>query len=209
MLFRSHGADEAGWSYRMLYLRPEALAEASKALSSRPFLPEFPMGVIADPALAAQVLTVQAALEDPAASLLEKETRLVALLADWISRHSCKRLPWPRIAPDPGPAARARDHIRENAANEVRLDDLARAANMSPFHLARLFTRQYGLPPHAYLTQRRLELARDMLLASPDGPGLAETAQATGFSDQSHMTRLFRRRFGVTPGHLRKIVQNS
>jgi len=204
------GADASGWSYRMIYVKPEALAEASRALSPKPFLPDFSMGVLRDPQLAAQVLAAQAALESPDVSLLEKETRLIALLADWISRHACQRLPWPKITDDAGPAAKARDYIRANAASDVRLDDLARASGASPFHLARLFSRRYGLPPHAYLTQCRLELARKLIRDAPDGGAdLAGIALDSGFADQSHMTRLFKRRYGVTPGALRKIVQES
>ena len=67
---------------------------------------------------------------------------------------------------------------------------------MSRFQLLRAFRRAFGLPPHAYLLQRRLALAR-RLLRSP--VSLAEVAVAAGFADPSHLTRCFTRQFGVPP----------
>jgi AraC-like DNA-binding protein len=67
------------------------------------------------------------------------------------------------------------------------------------FQLARAFAKHVGLPPHAYHLQRRIERARAMLLS---GTSAAEAAALTGFSDQAHLTRHFRRHFGITPGRL-------
>jgi len=201
-------ADASGWAYRMFYLKPEALYEASKALSEKPFHPDFSMGVIRDPALAARVAAAHAAMENPDVSLMEKETRLLRLLADWISRHADQRRPWPEVRPDHGPARLARDYIEAHCGRDIPLSELSRAANASPFHLVRLFTREYGLPPHAFLTQTRLDRAKELLTGR--GPvRLADVAAAAGFADQSHLTRLFKRRFGFTPGKFRKIVQNT
>lgn len=83
---------------------------------------------------------------------------------------------------------------------DVRLtvDDLAREVGLSPSHFARAFRETVGQPPHRYLLRRRLEHAR-RLLDYPDA-ALADVAQRTGFADQAHFTRLFKREFGVTPG---------
>ncbi len=69
-------------------------------------------------------------------------------------------------------------------------------ADALPFHGSNL-----GLPPHAYLIQRRLDLARK---AIESGISLADAAIVSGFSDQSHMTRRFKAAFGVTPGQYQK-----
>ena len=79
----------------------------------------------------------------------------------------------------------------------VTLTDVARAAGLSPFHAARLFTRATGLPPHAWRNQVRLQRALAPLRA---GVSVTEVAAASGFTDQSHFTRHFRRMFGVPPG---------
>lgn len=199
-------ADATGWSYRMFYVKPEALFEASKALSPKPFLPDFRMGVIHDPTLAACVAATHEKLSSPDVSLLEKETRLLWLLAEWISRHADQRRPWPKIRPERGAARLTRDYIMAHMGRDIPLEELAGAANLSPFHLVRLFTREYGLPPHAFLTQVRLDRAKELLSGATR---LADVAAETGFADQSHLTRLFKRRFGLTPGRFRKIVQNT
>ena len=68
---------------------------------------------------------------------------------------------------------------------------------MSPTHLARGFTAAFGIAPHAYVVGRRLEAARDRILA---GQPLADVATEVGFFDQAHLTHRFRRFLGVTPG---------
>jgi AraC-like DNA-binding protein len=77
------------------------------------------------------------------------------------------------------------------------LEDLAHIAGLSPFHLTRVFHEATGLPPHTYLTQLRVSRAKQRLQA---GDPIADVAAATGFSDQSHLTRRFKRIVGVTPG---------
>jgi len=70
----------------------------------------------------------------------------------------------------------------------------------SPGHLVRSFTAAFGLPPHLYLTGRRVDRARKLLLT---GQPAAEVAAAAGFHDQPHMIRHFRRHLGATPSHWR------
>ena len=92
---------------------------------------------------------------------------------------------------------RARDYIATHVSESIELAQLASIAGLSQFHLLRAFRRQFGLPPHAYHIQLRLEKAKD-LLASGSPP--VNVALATGFSDQAHLTRVFRRFCGVPPG---------
>ena len=68
---------------------------------------------------------------------------------------------------------------------------------LSPFHLIRSFSDSVGMTPHSYLMQVRATRARDLLLA---GIPISTSAFECGFSDQSHLTRTFKRIFGVTPG---------
>jgi AraC-like DNA-binding protein len=91
----------------------------------------------------------------------------------------------------------AREYLEDNLGRSVPLEELARLANLSPFHLARVFRDEVGMPPHAYQTQARLGCARSLLLR---GWPPARVAQETGFADQSHLTRRFKRLVGVTPG---------
>jgi AraC-like DNA-binding protein len=68
---------------------------------------------------------------------------------------------------------------------------------VSRFQLVRSFARNTGLTPHAYLVQRRVLLARRLIAG---GTALADAAAASGFADQSHMTRVFVRKYGMAPG---------
>jgi AraC-like DNA-binding protein len=92
---------------------------------------------------------------------------------------------------------RARRHLLARLNETVTLDELAGLVRLSRFHLVHSFTRQYGLPPHAFQTLIRCERARALLGA---GMPASEAAAAVGFADQSHLTRHFKRVWHVTPG---------
>jgi AraC family transcriptional regulator len=93
--------------------------------------------------------------------------------------------------------------IQENYPRDIQLPDLARAVHVSAFHLSRLFKQATGLAPHQYLIQVRVNAARALLDAGSGQRSLAEVASAVGFADQSHLTRHFKRQFGVTPKQVR------
>lgn len=100
----------------------------------------------------------------------------------------------------PRAVSRAIAYIQENYSRDVGLADIAEAAHMSPFHLTRLFKRATGVAPYQYLIQLRVNSARALLAAGAGRRSLAEIASAVGFSDQSHLTRHFKRLLGMTPG---------
>lgn len=82
----------------------------------------------------------------------------------------------------------------------LTIEMLAREVGLSPAHFARAFKESLGRAPHQYLLALRLERARRLLEAT--GGSLSDIAQRTGFADQAHLTRLFKRAFGTTPGAL-------
>jgi AraC-like DNA-binding protein len=95
------------------------------------------------------------------------------------------------------PVARAKKYIEERFADDVRLEQLEAEVGLSRFYLVRRFRAEVGMPPHAYQLALRLDRAR-VLVAS--GMALADVASRCGFTDQSHLTRHFRRATGVAPG---------
>jgi AraC-like DNA-binding protein len=97
----------------------------------------------------------------------------------------------------PSAIFRARALIDDDPAASVTLSDLAGESGLSRFQVVRSFARVTGMTPHAYLLQRRIHLARQLIAG---GQSLAEAALASGFADQSHMTRIFVRAYGVSPG---------
>lgn len=95
------------------------------------------------------------------------------------------------------PVARAKKYIEERFADDVRLEHLEAEVGLSRFYLVRRFRAEVGMPPHAFQLALRLDRAR-VLVAS--GMALADVASRCGFTDQSHLTRHFRRATGVAPG---------
>ncbi|HEV7365610.1 MAG TPA: AraC family transcriptional regulator [Gemmatimonadales bacterium] len=100
----------------------------------------------------------------------------------------------------PGVRRRTLEMIAARLDGRLTVDALAREVGLSPAHFARAFKETMGRAPHQYLLSQRLEHAR-RLLELP-GARLAEVAQRTGFADQAHFTRLFKRAFGLPPGAL-------
>ena len=96
-----------------------------------------------------------------------------------------------------GAMRRVRERLADDVSNPPSLAELAALSGLSRYQVLRRFEREYGLPPHAWLMQQRLERARRWIRA---GSGLADAAVRSGFADQSHMTRDFARTFGYTPG---------
>jgi AraC-like DNA-binding protein len=95
-----------------------------------------------------------------------------------------------------GLAHNLRDLLDSRVVEGVTLEDAAQTLHSHPTHLVRAFTREFGLPPHQYLTGRRVERARHLLLS---GEPPARAAVLAGFYDQSHLTRHFRKLLGTTP----------
>lgn len=92
---------------------------------------------------------------------------------------------------------RAKARIDDCPVGEYSLGELAAQSALSRFQFLRAFRRLTGLTPHAYILQKRVHLARRLI---GSGVGLAEVSAASGFADQSHMTRAFAARYGITPG---------
>lgn len=148
----------------------------------------------ADPDLAAAVDGLHGALVHPG-DAFEVESRL-ALVAERLRGHLAGG-PVAGTRTDRPVARTVRELLDARVVVGVTLAEAAAAAYSSPTHVVRAFTREFGLPPHRYLTGRRLDLARRLLLA---GERPADVAVAVGFHDQAHLTRHFRRLLGVAPG---------
>jgi AraC-like DNA-binding protein len=148
---------------------------------------------ITDPPLRAALSQLHDCLLDDA-GCLNAETRL-ALIGERIAGH-LTRTPDPVQRPEPGIADRLRELLDAHTTSQLSLAEAAATLDRSVPHLVRSFTRQFGLSPHAYLIGRRVEAARQLLLA---GAAPAEVATAVGFYDQAHLTRHFKRHTAATP----------
>ena len=101
----------------------------------------------------------------------------------------------------PALARRVCDYIETHFDRRISLDSLAAMTGLSRDHFARAFHQSVGMPPHSYLLRRRLDHVEQMLRETQ--LPLSQIALATGFSDQSHLARHFRRQTGMSPSHAR------
>ncbi len=189
--------DETGWTYRVLYPDPSILVQAACEASGRKQeIPYFPTPVIQDQQVAQLLLRLHKALEGWN-SKLEQDCRLLWTLAQLITRHADSRPNLKSVGNESHSVKRVRDYLEANYTENVTLEQLSAIANLSPFYLLRTFHKQVGLPPHGYLNQVRLVHAKCLL---SQGWQISQVAQQTGYADQSHLTRQFKRMVGVTPG---------
>lgn len=170
---------------RVLYLEPDWLPEpATDATVAAPLLH--------DPGALTTLAGVHAALEHPA-DAMAAECGVLAL-RDQVRAH----LGAPPSATRDAPLARRlRDLLDDRLAESFTVAEAARLLGAHPSHLVRVFSQTYGIPPHRYVTGRRVDDARRLLL---QGRSPAHAAAAVGFHDQAHLTRHFRRVLGTTPG---------
>jgi AraC family transcriptional regulator len=105
---------------------------------------------------------------------------------------------------DGGRLRRVLGYVEEHLAEDITVADLANVACLSIFHFTRAFAGAMGVPPHRYVSQRRLESAKAMIAT---GSSLSEIAFKCQFSSQSSFTRAFRRATGMTPNEYRRTLQ--
>jgi AraC family transcriptional regulator len=106
---------------------------------------------------------------------------------------------------DDGRLRRVLAYVEEHLADDIAVADLANVACLSIFHFTRAFAATMGVPPHRYVSQRRLESAKAMI--STGRASLSEIALDCQFSSQSSFTRAFRRAVGMTPAEYRQTLR--
>lgn len=194
----AESAEESGYRYKLVYLPSEyvdkCLGNDGDTAPGNPYLKQ---RLTRDPILAKRLQRLLASMADPSVCGVKTESELVIFLRLLFDRHGEYRAE--QLADtDKDPVNRVIGMIKNRFAEPVTLAEMAEKAGLSRYHFIRVFQKKTGLSPHSYLTQTRVLNAR---LAIESGAPLADAAQASGFSDQSHMTRYFKSIYGVSPGH--------
>lgn len=178
--------------YRVFYIR----AEVAQSYLGRSGL-RFPAPVRSDPVGARRLLELHRWFEAASGDKLEEETALAEIVGIAFDA-AAEPVDEERL---PEAVKRAKMYIEALFDENFGLDELADAAGVTKYHLARSFTRAHGLSPLAYRTQRRIHAAKELVLA---GAPLADIASDLGFADQSHLTRQFQAMVGISPARYRE-----
>jgi AraC-like DNA-binding protein len=189
---------EIGWQYRMFYFQPGQLDQICNDITGKKQeMPFFKKGVIKDKGFAAALWNLHLILLDPEVSLLEKESRFQSVFSQFLIKHGKNRISQQSIPSEPRAIKRVKSYISDHYNTDVSLSDLSDFVQLSRYYLLRLFAKQTGLTPHAYLNLIRVEKAKQMMDRKVS---IIDTAHATGFFDQSHLNRIFKKYTGITPG---------
>lgn len=194
-----HAATADGFGYRIVYVAPTRIAEAARAICGRacalPFAPE---PVATSAALASAIddafhLTPEPLATDSlvlalAEALLEADTSCVQ--SRLVYRLEAKRID------------RARQLLDAETDRVVQSSELEAVTGLTRYDLARQFRAALGTSPYRYSLMRRLDRARAELYRNAS---LADVALAAGFADQAHLSRMFKRAYGVSPGRYRAL----
>jgi len=188
-------------AYRCLYPSPELMTELvgqSDRCVDGP--PQFTKNVVSDPELFTQLLDAHRRLE-PGGDVTSGRELLQNALRQAVSRHAAVESDGQSGTDPRADVERARVFMDVSFSERITNDQLTALSGMSQFHFIRMFRRTVGLTPHEYLLNVRVEQARRMLST---GMPIAHAARRSGFYDQSHLNRHFKRITGVTPGQYRQ-----
>jgi AraC-like DNA-binding protein len=196
-LHTGHATSGDGWIYRNLYIETPLMNTLLRSLDWQgPLDVKFKFPLVRDTILAARLAHVFASLREPS-SLLQNESLLLAVVARLITDHLVHRYALSDAGREHVAVLRVKDWLDANSEQNVSIHSLAGLAGLSPYYLVRAFHRHVGVPPHKYQTIVRVNRARKLLTS---GAAISEVAYRTGFCDQSHLNRCFKRTLGVTPG---------
>ncbi|MBP2298809.1 AraC-like DNA-binding protein [Azospirillum picis] len=206
-LHRGQPADPQGWRCRTIHIHPDFIRRTADDIGRGVGGTDtvFRGPTFQDAELASLLLRLHLCSETGGSSL-DQQSQIVAVIAHLLARHAEPCLTLPNQGWEPIAIRRARAYLDEHLSDKTTLDDLAAVAGLPPFRLLRAFRRSLGLTPHAYQVQARVRTAHRLLRV---GSPLADVAAAVGFSDQAHMTRVFKGIMGATPGQYRNAVRGE
>jgi AraC-like DNA-binding protein len=198
-VYSSRALGKPPWRYFSISVSKEKIGSLLNSINPERSLtlPHFTRGALENGEVRQRFFNLHNSLSEEQTSL-EQES----LLLDWIVSvnefyaDQTDNFHNRRIYSESMAVRRVREFIHDNLGENITLQSLSEIAQLSPFHLNRAFSTQVGLPPHEFQNQLRIEKSLDLVQQKKS---LAEIAIETGFSDQSHFNRFFKRYTGVTP----------
>nr|WP_290699602.1 AraC family transcriptional regulator [Amphritea sp.] len=193
--------DNQPWAYLMLYIDAEWLTalQYQLGLLDEPEWEDIGTAIVSDRRyyleycqMASCLLNSQMDLQDKQAAVIEYLSGLMRVLA---SRRNQPAQPVPNVLRE------LADYLDEYAAEEISLEDMCLRSGYSSGHLIRTFKRHFSLTPHAYQINRRIQRGQHELKR---GRSIADAALTSGFTDQPHFQRTFKRVVAATPNQFRQ-----
>ncbi|WP_233887375.1 AraC family transcriptional regulator [Paraburkholderia flagellata] len=204
-LHDGHAPEPGGFTYAMLYLPQPWVERAARRLNIAGLAgveAAFGQTLVDDPRLTDAIRRAFLALYGEEGRLARDEA--LDRLLEHLGGHLLDKAS--AAAPAPPALARVRDLLHEHMGANIGLDELVDSSGIDRFRLTRLFQREFGTSPHAYLVRLRLRAARKLLAA---GRTPAQVAAEVGFADQSHLGRWFRRAYRMTPATYRRMCKDK
>ncbi len=190
---------DMGWKYKALYVAPEVMEGIAQDIADKTWKTScFPEPIVFDRQII-QLMRELHQLLGKTHSRIEAESLLLSVLTKLLNRHASNSPEVKRYKQERWAVRQVREYIESHYADNLSLQQLAELVDLNHFHLTEAFRKEVGLPPHAYLNQVRVHRAKQLILA---GESIAQVAYATGFVDQSHLTRRFKQVTGCTPGRV-------
>ncbi|MDN3223595.1 AraC family transcriptional regulator [Pseudomonas nunensis] len=191
--------DDQPWSYLMLYVETPWLTDLQHQLgfSQDQAFRRFSITHLHDASLFAGLKDLYAVLIDDQQDVLRKHSAALEFFTDVQQRLN----PIDQPLREPNfKLERAAEYIREHCTQLLKLEDICEAAQLSPSYLIRAFKQHFGMTPHAFLVNQRIQFARERLRS---GRLIADVALEAGFADQAHFQRAFKQHLAATPGQYR------
>ncbi|WP_196891602.1 AraC family transcriptional regulator [Aureivirga marina] len=196
-LHKSENLDIKGFQYRMFYIDSELFLKVSQEVFGKEILPQFQEFAIRDVYLEKNLIQLHKILFQDSYTLLQKQNYLYEILTYMVKNHTIigkeNQL---KLNHSKNIVSKVEDFLRVHYHQKIELQDLVEIANLSPYHLNRIFAKEKGIPPHQFLINLRLNKARKLLKTSKN---VTEIGLEVGFFDQSHFTRNFKNFIGITP----------
>ncbi|WP_409318002.1 AraC family transcriptional regulator [Pseudomonas sp. KCJK9016] len=191
--------DDQPWSYLMLYVETPWLTDLQHQLgfSAELEFRRFSDTHLHDVRLFDDLNALYAILVDEQQDVLRKQSAAVEFFSDLQLRLNPIESP---LREPNFKLERAADFIRQHRTEPLSLDDICAAAELSPSYLIRAFKQHFGMTPHAFLVNQRIQFARECLR---HGQLIADVALEAGFADQAHFQRAFKQHLAATPGQYR------
>lgn len=187
---------QIGWQYHIMYPGLECLQKIAEQINEKNnSIPYFPNPVVFDKECAEKLLNLFSLFEHSPLSM-EHQSVFTDAMAIILQRHSTLTHAEMNKKRDHKVVKFVRGYIHQYYNKDISLKELAILSGKSQFHLLREFEKEIGIPPHSYQIFIRIQKAKELLLK---GQSILAVAFETGFTDQSHFSRHFKRILGITP----------